>query len=81
MSSFLNPTLQIVTFLQITKLNKHVSSELSLSQSSVLVSLLYVSYTADLPTSDRSQAATFADDTIILAQKFCFTNSTKSFTK
>jgi hypothetical protein len=41
--------------------------EAGVPQGSVLVLILYLIYTADLPTSEDTNTATFADDTAILA--------------
>jgi hypothetical protein len=44
-----------------------MESEVGLQQGSVLRPVLYLISTSDLPTSDNTTTATFADDTAILA--------------
>lgn len=63
------------------KYNKAISSEFEIGagvpQGSVLGPLLYVLYTADIPTSNKVLISTFADDTALLSSNACAKTASK----
>lgn len=65
LDSYLNGRTYVVQFGEATTTERTISA--GVPQGSVLGPILYLMYTADLPVSEDTTTATFADDTAILA--------------